>query len=312
MRLRCRTLTVMRVLLGILCFIPILAFAVALCFYGLPFTENPLSGFSVGSIVTMGIIFGILIFVTSDFENLIGSAILGFIVGAIIYYTVYFVLDLIMPYAHYVLAGLLLLLAYYLMKSCYFKLPVERRLHDHLLNPGFEETGLEPLHFAFKASVGTHFESSIGGESVQYAKYLKDCIRKFSYRAVLSMVVVGWLAYLFVQYTPAFGLDASRFLQNDGKLKELVGTWEGTFEGRNATLNITTANSEGLKATIHVQYTNLTNEALTGTVNTVTNTIHFDDVYKNGTLDGQYNGTFTGDGIDAFEGTYENYTTKNK
>ena len=120
MRLRCRTLTVMRVLLGILCFIPILAFAVALCFYGLPFTENPLSGFSVGSIVTMGIIFGILIFVTSDFENLIGSAILGFIVGAIIYYTVYFVLDLIMPYAHYVLAGLLLLLAYYLMKSCYF------------------------------------------------------------------------------------------------------------------------------------------------------------------------------------------------
>ena len=79
-----------------------------------------------------------------------------------------------MPYAHYVLAGLLLLLAYYLMKSCYFKLPVERRLHDHLLNPGFEETGLEPLHFAFKASVGTHFESSIGGESVQYSKYLKD------------------------------------------------------------------------------------------------------------------------------------------
>ena len=169
-----------------------------------------------------------------------------------------------MPYAHYVLAGLLLLLAYYLMKSCYFKLPVERRLHDHLLNPGFEETGLETLHFAFKASVGTHFESSI----------------------------------------------ASRFLQNDGKLKELVGTWEGTFEGRNATLDITTANSEGLKATIHVQYTNLTNEALTGTVNTVTNTIHFDDVYKNGTLDGQYNGTFTGDGMDAFEGTYENYTTK--
>mgnify|MGYP000760123097 FL=1 len=59
-RLRCRTLTVMRVLLGILCFIPILAFAVALCFYGLPFTENPLSGFSVGSIVTMGIILSLI------------------------------------------------------------------------------------------------------------------------------------------------------------------------------------------------------------------------------------------------------------
>lgn len=49
---------------------------------------------------------------------------------------------------------------------------------------------------------------------------------------------------------------------------------EGTFEGRNATLNITKADSEGLKATIHVQYTNLTDETLTGTVNTVTNTIH--------------------------------------
>ena len=215
-----------------------------------------------------------------------------------------------MPYAHYVLAGLLLLLAYYLMKSCYLKLPVERRSHEHLLNPGFEETGLEPLHFAFKADVGTHFESSIGDESAQYAKYLKDCIRKFSYRAILSMVVVGWLAYLFMQYTPAFGLDASRFLQNDGKIKELVGTWTGTFEGRDATLNITNASSEGLKATIHVQYKNLTNEELKGSVNTVTNTIHFDDVHKNGTLDGQYNGSFSGDGMDAFEGTYENYTTK--
>lgn len=309
-RSRYRILTSMRILLGILCFIPIFGFAAVLCFYGLPFTENPLPGFSMSAIVTMGIIFGILIFVTSDFENLIGSAIVGFIVGAIVYYAIYFVLNLIMPYAHYILAGLLLLLAYYLIKGCYLRLPVERRLHAHLLKPGFEETGLEPLHFTYKANVGTHFESSIGGESIKYADYLKDCIRKFSYRSILSMIVVGGLAYLFVQYTPAFGLDASRFLQNNAKIQKLEGTWNGTFEGRNATLNITKAGAEGLKATIHVQYTNLTTEELIGNVNTVTNAIHFDDVNRNGTLDGQYNGSFTTDEMDTIEGTYENYTTK--
>lgn len=47
------------------------------------------------------------------------------------------------------------LLAYYLMKAVISSFRL-LRLHDHLLNPGFEETGLEPLHFAFKASVGTH------------------------------------------------------------------------------------------------------------------------------------------------------------
>lgn len=309
-RMRCSVLILMRILLGILCFVPILALAAVLCFYGLPFTENPLAGFSVGAIATLGVIFSILIFMTSDFKNLIGSVVMGFIVGAIIYYAVYFVLGFIMPYAHYVFAGFLLLLAFYLMRSCYFRLPVERKLHIHLLKPGFEETSLEPLHFAFKADVGSHFESSIGNELVDYADYLKDCIRKFSYRAVLSLVVVGWLAYLFAQYTPAFNMDAVSFLQNDAKIKQLVGTWEGTFEGRNATLKITEATKNGLKATIHVRYSNLTDEELTGKVNTTANTIHFDDVHQNGTLDGQYDGVFTGDGMDAFEGTYENYKTK--
>lgn len=309
-RTLCQTLTLMRILLGLLCFIPILGCAGALAVYGLPFTENPLPVYSVGALVTMGIIFAVLIYLTSDYSSIIGSAISGAILGALIYYTVYFVLKLIMPQAHYVLAGLLVLLAYYLMKSCYINLPVDRKAHIHLLKPTFEEMGLEPLHFAFKASVGEHFNSSIANESMEYADYLKDCIRRFSYRAVLSLVVVGWLLFMSMHYSPGFRLDVSRFLPVDTKVKELVGTWKGSFEGRAATLKIVEAGGGGLKATIHVQYSNVTDEKLRGSVNTTANTIHFDDVDKNGTLDGKYDGTFVGDEMDAFEGIYENYVTK--
>lgn len=308
-RRRCRTLMAMRILLGVFCFIPLLGCVVALAVYGLPFTENPLPVFSAEAIAVMGVVFALLIYVMSDYSSIIGNIIAGFIVGAAVYYAVYAILDQFMPQASYALAGLLLLLIYFLMRGCYTILPVARKAHIHLLKPTFEARVLAPLRFAFKADAGARFNPPIAKEIVEYDDYLKDCIRKLSYHGVLSLLIVGWLAFMLMHYSPSLRLDVSCLLPGDSKIKELVGTWEGTFGGRNATLNITEAGAQVLKATIHVQYSSLTDEELVGSVNTAANTIHFDDVHKNGTLDGKYDGTFVGDGMETFEGTYENYTT---
>lgn len=305
-----RLLTVLRVLFAVFCLLPILGFAVAVHIYGLPFTENPLTIFSPVALGSLTAVFALLIFATSDFNNIIGSVVQGAIVGAMVYYGMYYVLENFMPYAHFVLMGILILLAFYMLQSCYLQLPMERAANSNLLHPGFEETKLEPLHFAFRAAVGTYFVSSISRETVEYTKYLKESIAKFAYRAVFSLLIVGCLTYLFVTYSPEFRLDTSFFFNNkEAQSSSLVGTWKGTFEGREATLNITSDAADGITATIHVQYKNFTNEELKGTFDASTNTINFDDVHSNGTLDGKYTGTITGDEKDVFEGIYQNYKT---
>lgn len=308
-RFYCHALNIIRVLLGFLCFIPFLGFTAVLSIYGLPFTENPLPIFSGGILLIMGFAFSFMFFLI-NYHSILGSVLLGFIMAAIFYYTAYYSMEYAMEYAHYIFAGVFLLTAFYLMQICYFNIPVQRKAHAHLLNPGFVEMQLEPLHYAFTANTTTAFISSIGEKTLTYADYLKGCIRSLIFRSVLCIILVGCLSFLFMKYTPAFSLDTSHLWQEEAELKGLIGTWNGTFEDRNATLEITEVDAKNVKATISVQYSNLINEELKGTINTQSGTIQLDDVHSNGILDGQYNGTFTDGKMNALKGSYKNYTTQ--
>ncbi|MDR0989315.1 MAG: protein kinase [Prevotellaceae bacterium] len=318
-RFRCTTLIVMRLFLGVLALVPLLGFAAMLFYLGLPFTENPLgfpylgapmSTLNIVEASVLAVILSLLIFVTSDNRNLLGSFFFGVLLAALIYCGLFFLFDQLMPHAHQVLGGVLLLLSISLVKSCYFNLPVGRKAHLHLLKPGFEETQLEPLHFAFRADEGANFVSSIANETAEYADYLKSSIRRFLYRAVFSLIVVGFLGFLFTDYLKSSNLVA--LFGSDERVEQLVGRWKGTFDGRETILNITEASTgqAGIRATIHVPYSTLTNEALTGTYNAVTGTLRLDDVADNSVLDGYYLCTFAGDETEVLEGVYENYTTK--
>ncbi|MPN42283.1 hypothetical protein SDC9_189840 [bioreactor metagenome] len=87
------------------------------------------------------------------------------------------------------------------------------------------------------------------------------------------------------------------------------GEWKGTFDGRDAVMQISKAGKDVVEATISVQYQNLITENLTGSINVDEKSFHFDDVHANGNLDGEYNGKFNDD-FTEFSGTYQNYTTK--
>ncbi|MDR0893965.1 MAG: protein kinase [Prevotellaceae bacterium] len=318
-RLKVGALRLMRIFLGVACVLPLLTAAGILLYFGLPFEGNPLRVLNIPALVALGVVFGALVYVTSEGRNIIGSLVMGCVLGAMLYYSVYFILlleydpvkHLEWLHANHVLAGILMILAYSTIRTCYFKLPLLTKSHRAVLKPGFEEMRLEPLHFAFRAKAGTSFVSSIGDEMTEYNDYLKNNVRRFLYRSILSLLIVGFLGFLFVKYAPQFSL--SDLLKSEMSVGALEGTWKGTFDGREATLEITEASALKIRGTIHVTYSQRTSESLTGTVDAATRTIRLDDVERtNGVLDGSYIGTFEGDGMDAFGGTYENYTTKKR
>ena len=194
-RMHHRILASVPVLLAIFCIIPVLISVFTLVVYGLPFTENPLPVCSVETIVTISVIFIILIYFVAN-AALIGSIVMGSLLGAMIYYIVYFILEAFLPQAPYLLAGILLIPTYFLIKSCYFTFPVKRKKYNYLLNLTLEEKVVEPLYFAFRTDMEAKFESSIGSELTQYNRYLKDCAFEFSFYTTISLWLVGWLAFM--------------------------------------------------------------------------------------------------------------------
>ncbi len=296
--------TTMRILLGVLCFVPIIAMIVALLWFGLPFDTNPMPTFSFSALATMTVIFGLIVWILGDFDSLIGSAIIGGMAAAVVYYIAYFALALIAPFAPYVLAALLAGLAIYLINKCYFKLPSNYKDNKYLVHPTFEETGVEPLHFAFKADADAYFDSSIADLSEEYVDELKQKMKSFALRAIPTILLVGGLMYLFVLITPALsGIQWTSSSSDTG----WVGHYTGTFEGRNATMDITEVDGDKVKATITVRYSNAITEELSGTIDTREGVMQLDDVVRNGRLDGQYQAILDGD---SFYGIYKNYTTQ--
>ena len=194
-RMHHRILASVPVLLAIFCIIPVLISVFTLVVYGLPFTENPLPVCSVETIVTISVIFIILIYFVAN-AALIGSIVMGSLLGAMIYYIVYFILEAFLPQAPYLLAGILLIPTYFLIKSCYFTFPVKRKKYNYLLNLTLEEKVVEPLYFAFRTDMEAKFESSIGSELTQYNRYLKDCAFEFSFYTTISLWLVGWLVFM--------------------------------------------------------------------------------------------------------------------
>jgi serine/threonine protein kinase len=322
LQLRVLLLTLMRLTLGVVSVFPLLLSAGALFYFGLPeYDKNPLTLVNIPAVAVMGVLFAVLLYITSSSRNIIGSLLMGCVLGALLYYAVYFVLELQYNPNHYltwlkanqIIGVVLLILAYSTIRTCYFKLPVGRKTHQHLLHPGFEERYLEPLHFTFRADAGSSFTSSIGMELDEYDDYLRSSVAKFFYRSIFSLIVVGFLAFLSVRYAPAILPQLKVLLREHlSESYNPVGVWEGTFDGRDAVLDITESTAAGVKAVIRVNYKTVNEEALTGQLNSAERSIRLDDVERtNSRLDGFYQGTFSSDESgEILDGVYENYTTK--
>ena len=308
-----RSLVILRTLVGVFCLLPIAGLIAMLLINGLPFTENPMPGFS-SSIVVLGVICTVLVFALAEGEGgCIGAAIWGFIIGAILYYAIYFILELIIPIAPYLAVGLLLLLGWFIYNTCYRKLPLNTAANKDLLNPGFEETVLEPLHYAFRNTRGG-FDSSILDRSTQYLNDLTTARGTLLKRAIPTIIGTVLLLGFFVNYTygdnffhlPSWSSGKSS--EKTEAMTTLIGQWNGTFDGRPCTIDIQSVSEDNtLSGVIYVKYRSLLQEKFVGRADPSTGTLMLDDLVTNNKLDGTYKGDITEeDGVQVITGTYTN------
>ena len=307
-------LITLRAIVAVFCFLPIAGLIIMLLINGLPWTENPMPGWSSGAMTWMTLIFGVFVCFTGDvfdegcITGLIAGAIGGFICALIVYYALYLALAFIMPFATYIIVALLLLLAWFIYNSCYRKPSLNISQNKGLFSPGFEETVLEPLDYAYNSS-GKDFDSSILDTSTTYLNTLKEGRKSLFMRAIPTSIVTALLLFFFIQYIyggASFGLGKEQ--DHSEQYQKYMGQWNGTFDGRAATIDVYGFDSNGgLSAVIHVKYRSLLQEMIDGNVNLETHEIFFDDKVSNDRLDGTYNGTVD-DSSDLMmmSGTYTN------
>jgi hypothetical protein len=127
---------------------------------------------------------------------------------------------------------------------------------------------------------------------------------------VKSLIVLG-LAVLIggSSWYSSYQARASK-AKAKAAMEQIVGLWEGTFEGSKgkATLTLEPFGESKVKGNIRVQFKSVTNEAIDGYFSD--STIWLDDVNaNNGVLDGTYKGTFNATRTEL-RGTYTNSKSK--
>lgn len=295
---------------------PLTIIAAAVVIWGLLTLDIPTErGFHSTWIYVVAVLMGIVavVYTIYDISNDLGCGGILF-VGAFVGVVTYFGLLFIAPYLVYLIAAIVAAMVVFMVMRL-MNSPASKRDNSDLFNPSTEERILEPLHFAFRAASGVHFKSSIGERTSDLTWDIREDTKAF-YKKLL----VPWISFILLGVL-SFGVlgdfDISRISgiipQKKSKTEQqysiLQGEWKGTFDGRDAVMQISKAGKEAVEATISVKYRELINEALTGSVNMEEKRFHFDDVHANGNLDGEYNGKFNDD-FTEMSGTYQNYTTK--
>ena len=306
----------LRAIVAVFCFLPIAGLIIMLLINGLPWNTNPMPGWHGGAIETMTIIFGILMAFSGDMfddgclTGILASALAGFVVALIFYYALYLALAFLMPIATYIVIALLLLLAWFIYSSCYRKPSLNILQNKALFSPGFEESVLEPLDYAYNRS-SKPFDSSIYDTSKAYLDTLKDGRKKLFMRAIPTSIVTALLLFFFIQFTRGnsdfFGFGGSSEETTDF-IQTYRGQWNGTFDGRPATLDVYDHDGYDLSAVIHVKYRSLLQEQLEGRYDSSLGEIFFDDKVTNNRLDGTYEGHVyrNDEGMLVYTGTYTN------
>lgn len=296
--------------------VPLTLIAAAAVIYGLlnldiPKERNFHSTWIYAVAVLMGIV--AVVYTIYDISNDLGCVGI-LLVGALAGVVTYFGLLFIAPYLVYLITAIVAAMAV-MMVVRLVKSPVSKRANSDLFYPSTEERILEPLHFTFRAAAGTNFKSSIGERTSDLTWDIGENTKAF-YKKLLvpwiSIILLGVISFGVLGSFDTSRISAVFSMKKSGNQQQysvLQGEWEGTFDGRDAVMQISKAQKEAVEATITVKYRELITENVTGAINMEDKTLHLDDVHANGNLDGEYNGKFNDD-FTEMSGTYQNYTTK--
>lgn len=235
------------------------------------------------------------------------SFIKSFLIGLGVFVALSIIILVSMSFPTYILAGLLVAGFIYTVIVCYIKPKLGLKGNKDLLNPGFEELHLEPLHYAFVAGENEEFRSSIGDRSINLIDKFKANTKKVI-KLTMLLVISSVLVFFLTTYLSNYKVKKQK---ETSKYEALKGEYKGNFDNKVATFKINDVSLKNADANIKVRYKNMIDEKLNGSINIESRTFHFDDVNQNNNLDGEYNGTFNED-FTEMTGTYSNYKTKKK
>ena len=230
------------------------------------------------------------------------------VLGAFAAVAVFFAIALILRFTNYAIPVIFVAWALWVFYKCYYK---DRSLHNKnakgLLNPGFEERYLEPLHFVYKAAQGSSFKSTITNRLCGLTAQYKKSSRMLYFCMMPLLIVCGSASVLLANND---SIDFSKIkMPTLSKYEVVMGTYQGMFGENRAWLEIKGVKDGKLEGVMKVKFKNMVEEKILGEVDLGKETFVFDDVLRNGNLDGQYTGKFI-NSFTEMTGVYENYTTK--
>lgn len=171
--------------------------------------------------------------------KIIGEAIWGCAIGAVISGLIVWLSGFASTITPYVAAAIVAVLAAYFYNKC-IGTSLKEQENDDILNPGFEHLELEPLHEAYHPQM-KGFDSSIGDKSATYQKELNAIKRTMWTKAVpVGIITVVGIIYFMFFYTEVreshFDSNNAFVSQNEPFAPDfsdgLYGTWVGKIEGR--------------------------------------------------------------------------------
>ena len=283
----------MRILVVVLALLPLAFFALYFIFAGLPFTESPLTPFNSTVFGIMVVVFTIAWFGISDGDGgCIGELIWGVITALAVYWGLHFILKWILPYSGYILGGLIGLYAWRIAKSTLFAV----KLGDNTAVLGTDELVVAPLHFAYRSSqsIGNFTPTAALAtqtEEAYLSANIKTARKKTAWAVVASVLLAVLLGLLNGGKLGEIAATSSADVE-----KRLVGSWNGEFQGRPATLFISSVTGNKVEGTMFVKFKRLAKENFSGVWSKDSElTLTLEDVNTNGILDGVYSISIAGE-----------------
>ncbi|MGM9708177.1 MAG: hypothetical protein ACI3ZB_01015, partial [Prevotella sp.] len=277
----------MKVIVALLGLVPITLLALYFLFVGLPFISNPLEPFNQTIFSVLLILCVLICFGLSEGEGgCIGNLIIGAIAALALYYGLKWTLGILMPMARYILAGLLALYAFWLLKSCFLNFSIKS---GNATSLGTDELVVAPLHFAFRSTQDiSDFIPTVAVRVKPYEEKLRNNIKSIRRKTVLAVIT----SILLIGMIYLMGGKNIIQTRSAAEVETLLkGTWNGEFEGRPATLIINKVDTEAktIQGMMYVKFKSLAKEEVSGTyINESTLTVNLKDDVSNGILDGNY------------------------
>jgi len=257
--------------------------------------------------IVIAVLVGLILWLVRDWELIWAG-----VIAVVCYFIMRVLLAFAIVYLNYVVAGILFLwLVMAIIKGIAINNPF-KYISSTIKGLNFEGQYVEPLHFAFKANEGDYFKSSISDDYNNSIYYIKEALKKFFKNFIPLFLVSALLLGTNIYFLQKFNLSGVTIVQKTNRYEQFIGKYEGKFDNREATLEITNLTENEANATITVKYNNTVRESLKGKIDLENNTFHFDKVpNKSGNLAGAFDGTINQE-AKTLTGQYQNYKTKKK